>query len=701
MVTLQAKPAPSGREKPASEGPGGGARSGGVALAVALLLLSAYAVFAHGAIDAPGEPRLQVATALLAAIVAAAFLWGGTLRLSVSGKALIGLAAFVLFALWSGLSLIWSVAPDLTWLELNRNLTYVIALGLGLVLGASLRHGLDLAVRGFLVLGALVTVYALGQKLAPGLHISSVVSLNQTGRIARLQEPLGYWNGLALLLAMVAPAALASALRRDRSDRERLIWLVLLELIFVTIGFTYSRGGLFVLVVALLVCVILGGDPLRALACLAAAALAALPSIVLGLTSNALTANGVSLSRRGSAGILLLLVVLSCSAVLWVAGERLLRAERTASVSDQVRARMVRLLAYAGGLAVTIGFVALALSFSHLWSSFTSTGGISVSNPARLLSADSANRWVWWKEAAGAFSSRPVVGWGAGSFPVVHLMFRQDTLTVQHPHSMPLQWLAETGIVGLLLIGSAWILLLWSALGAVRGQIDRAGRLTAAAVFAALVAYTIHCLFDWDWDIPGLTFPLFAMWGVLVGSVRSRRPLGRLDLASTVSRFTPGVRLVAIAFSTLGLCLFALSCVLPSLSASYADSALLSASRSSLRSLEQAQREAASAASLDPLSDAGPRAEAVIAEHRADLPLARAYLLEAVRREPADVRAWADLSGLDAVTGHTVEALSAARHVLQLDPQNPLMRGLALRAIHYALLVPAPPVDSATRSPTP
>lgn len=708
MVTLQAKPGRPGRARPAAEGLPPGAGRSGWALAVALLLVTGYAVFAHGAIDAPAEPRLQVATALVAAIAAAACLWMRNLRFALGRTPLVGLAALGLFALWSGVSLAWSVAPDLTWLELNRNVTYVIVLCLGVVLGSSVIRGVGLAAPGFVALVALVTLYALGQKLVPGFHLGSLLTLNHTGHIARLQEPLGYWNALALLLAMAAPLALASAIRRDRSTRVRLASLTALVLMFVTIGFTYSRGGVFVLVVGLIVCVVLTGEPLRTLMWLAAGALAAGPAIVLGLTSNALTANGVALPHRESAGALLLLLLLACLVVLWLAAERLVRAERRITVSDVTRGRFVKGLSLTGASAVAFVLIALALSarglggtFSHLWSSFTSTGGISVSNPARLLSADSANRWVWWKEAAGAFSSRPVLGWGAGSFPVVHLLFRQDTLTVQHPHSMPLQWLAETGIIGLVLIATAWILLLRSALVGVRRQTEAPARAMAGAVFALLVVYSVHCLFDWDWDIPGLTYPMLVLWGVLIGSARSAVLPDRRVLPLSPSRIGPALRLVAIAFSTLALCVFAAACVLPSIASSQASSALLAASHSSARSLNQAQNDAASAASLDPVSDAGPRVEAVIAEHRDDFQLARAYLLEAVRREPADARAWVSLAELDALTGQVNQAVTAGRHAFELDPLDFGLRGFALQVIHQALLSQALPGDSATRIPTP
>ena len=93
-----------------------------------------------------------------------------------------------------------------------------------------------------------------------------------------------------------------------------------------------------------------------------------------------------------------------------------------------------------------------------------------MNDPGRLLSADSENRWVWWKEAASAFGDRPIAGWGAGSFGVLHLLYRHDSLSVQQPHSVPLQFLAETGLIGAALGLGAFVLLLAAAARSVRSR---------------------------------------------------------------------------------------------------------------------------------------------------------------------------------------------------------------------------------------
>mgnify|MGYP001355753031 CR=1 FL=1 len=494
-------------------------------LAAALLLLILYAAFDHGAVALPVDTRLQVAIAAIAAIAGAAWLWSGTLRFSAPRSALAGSVLLAAFACWSGITVLWSVAPDQTWIELNRAIGYVIVLCLAIAVGASLANAVELVASGLLAITLAVTAYALGQKLFPGLHLAGVFNLDQTGPLPRLQEPLGYWNALALFLALGAPIALARAVDSSRPARARLTAACAMQLMLVTIALTYSRGGLLALAIALIVGIGFGGQRLRSLAWLGVAVLAAVPPLVLGLSDSSLTDAGVSLSSREGAGGLLAGVLLVSLTVLVLAGRRLLVLEPRLRVDPRRAPALRRLMLSAVAVLVLSAVVALSLSsrglggtFSHAWKSFTSTQALSNYNPNRLLTTAS-NRWVWWKEAAGAFSDRPLGGWGAGSFGVVHLLYRRDTLPVQQPHSVPLQFLAETGIAGALLGLGAFVLLLGAAARSVRGRAQGSERLLAAALLAGAVAYAVHSLYDWDWNIPAVTLPALVFLGVLAGSV--------------------------------------------------------------------------------------------------------------------------------------------------------------------------------------
>jgi hypothetical protein len=677
-----------------------------VALALGLLVVTLYAVFAHGANAIPAEPRVQVGLEGLGAVMAAVCLWTGTVRLAAPRAAWAGIALLGAFAVWSGISVLWSITPDLTWIEFNRVVSYGLVVLISLAISSSLPNPIRFIVPALLGLIVIVSLYGLGQKLLPGLHVAGLLDLNQTGRVARLQEPLGYWNALALLLAMGVPLAWAVAAQRGGHRSLRLGAIVSLELILVAGGFTTSRGALLALLVAGASLLLLAHERLRLLLWLGMGALAALPPLVLGLTSHALTGDGVALGSREHAGLLLLIVVTGSAVVLTLAADRIISLEASFQLAPAARQRIVKALLAAAGLAVPAVLVGLAASsrglpgtVSHAWSSFTEAQGISVSNPDRLLSIDSANRWVWWKEALGAFWDRPLGGWGAGSFPAVHLLYRHDFLPVTHAHSAPLEWLAETGLVGLLLAAGAWWGLLRSGIAAVRAaRSDTTRALLTAAAFASVLAYVVHAFYDWDWDMPGLTFPALILAGTLAGATHSRVTSPSKTGPQSPFDAGPAARLLALFGAGLAACTLVLSSALPSLSAGRASAALLAASVGDLR---QAHSDAALAAALDPLSDSGPVAEATIALNRGDKPLTRAYLLEAINREPTDVGAWEQLSLVDLDLGRLQQDLVVAQRVLELDPLSATARGVALGAAAQAELREAPPQASATATTTP
>ena len=329
---------------------------------------------------------------------------------------------------------------------------------------------------------------------------------------------------------------------------------------------------------------------------------------------------------------------------------------------------------------------------SHAWSSFTTTRTTSVDDPSRLLSADSENRWVWWEEAAGAFADRPLQGWGAGSFAAVHLLYRRNTLSVQQPHSLALQFLAETGVVGAALGLGAFAVLLAAGVRAVRRSGTPSTRMPAAALLAAAGAYALHSLYDWDWDIPAVTIPALLALGVLAGSLAVERMAGRL-----APRRNAVARAGVLAVTAVCLAAFAASVIVPRLAAADAGRALLLASSSRPGSLDSALVQARRSSRLDPLSDAGLLAAATIEIHRGDFTAARQDLISALGREPSDGQAWQELSYTDLALHRDAEWIVAAQRALAADPESPA----AIAAAASAALSLAAPAGSATATATP
>jgi hypothetical protein len=658
-------------------------RSPAALLALGLGALVAYAAFASGAIELPMEARLEVGISVLSLLSFAALLFGRGMRISTSTTGWVGLALLTAFAAWTGASMAWSIAPDATWTELNRVIAYALVAATALTVGASLPRAAERIAKGYLVIAAVVALYALGGKAIPAAHIPGLIDLNHTAFFSRLRAPLAYWNALALFCVLAVPIAVQTAADPARGRRGRAAAVIALVLLLTTIGLTYSRGGVAVLAVALIVLLALGPDRLRAAAVAAAGVIGAAPALAVGFTRSDLTHDLVPLGRRTDDG-LLFAAALIVGAVAAVLVERLLerRADRIVPTAVQ-RRRAVAIAAIGAVVAVALAAGGLAASnrgltgsVSQEFDSFKSVKFERQNDPARILQTNSGNRWVWWSEAVGAWADRPLAGWGAGSFPLLHRRYRHNALEVLQPHSVPLQFLAEVGLIGAL-IGLAALGLL-AAAGAQRVaagvRAARAGippgreHRYAIALFAAVVAWLVHMWFDWDWDIPGVALPLFAFLGVL--AARPRGTPGRA-LAPPRSGAVVGGRLGALALAAALTCAVVLSAVLPSLARDHTRKATEAFARTNWA---EAVRQADIAQRLNPVAVDGLLLEARAAGRSGQFTLASRVLTDAVRRQPDNPDVWLGVGLLELARGDLPAMRAAARHILELDPVAPTGR---------------------------
>ena len=223
-----------------------------VALAVLAALLAA-AVFAGG-----GSRGSALASVGLAAVAAAAIGLSVALRgvlpltrLDRAGR--IAMLAACGLVTWAGLSTAWSIAGDRTWEWFGRGLVYLAFLALGLLAGALARGARRVAATLAVVLGA-----ALGWALL-GVAIPSL--FEDGDRIARLREPVGYWNALALLAD--GAFALALWLVRDPRVAVRVAGALLGYAAALALLLTQSRSGVVAAVVVLAVWLVLSDRRLQ------------------------------------------------------------------------------------------------------------------------------------------------------------------------------------------------------------------------------------------------------------------------------------------------------------------------------------------------------------------------------------------------------------------------------------------------------
>ncbi len=669
----------------------------GVALLAALVAVCAYAVFAHGAVGLPEEPRLQIGLALLGVGGAVGLLLTRTLSLRAPAEVWIGVGLLAGFAVWCGITLLWSVAPERTWAHINRAVAYTLIVVLALTLASSLPRAIERFAYGWLAVALACAFYGLAGKIIPGVEILGV-SFNHTSQASRLRAPLEYWNALALVMVLAIPIALRMTTDATRRDPMRLLGIFSLFVLVVCLGMTYSRGGILAFIAVVAVVTLFGGQRLRGLAVIGVVVVAAIPVLGLSFSRPALKGLYVPLDERVPDGILLGLVSAGCILALLIAAWGMLRLEERTAWNDERTQLVWR------GLAATVAILFVMLlggiaSYEggpggwadDAWSKFTETSKDNTSDPARIVSSNSGNRWVWWKEAAGAWSDKPMQGWGAGSFAVTHKMYRDVELPVVQPHDMPLQFLAETGIVGTLLVSGGLGFLLFCAFERVRAMARGRERDIAVALFAGAVGWVVHGLVDWDWDIPGVTIPALIFLGLLAGT--PWRPRSE-PLPSDGATGTRGALLVLACVAA---CLLIVSAALPMIADQKATDAQAVSENAGAGELEDAAAEADLAARLDPTAIRPLLAASAIAQGRGRLLDARRFLLDAVERQPYSAAAWQRLLELALKTADRQGARAAARRLLELDPIGSGTRTLAGRLVLFE--VPAGGSPTATGTP--
>jgi O-antigen ligase len=207
-------------------------------------LLSAALIVVLGFDEGGYAPASWVWAAALLVVAGVVVVRGRPARPSMLELAFLGGLAGLL--VWSLLSAWWSLDPTGSILEAQRLLLYLAtAAALVLVSGRGSRQAILLG-----------TLAGLGAVCLAGI-VDVVVGDDPVGALtadpgseARLSEPVGYANALALMAAMGVLISLGLALAAPRRA-VRIAYLAAVPLFAVTLYLTYSRGGWLALAVGL------------------------------------------------------------------------------------------------------------------------------------------------------------------------------------------------------------------------------------------------------------------------------------------------------------------------------------------------------------------------------------------------------------------------------------------------------------------
>jgi len=545
---------------------------------------------------------------LLGAVVAVAL--GRLAAPPVGRSGLVLVLVFVALVAWTGVTVWWSIVPDRSWDVSNRGMAFAAFLGLGIVVAGAVG---TVAAR----IGALLLAAVSGVVVGWALLAKAIPALDPEGdRVARLREPVGYWNALALVADVAIVLGLWLSTASGRRTIVRVAGALLTYAATLTLLLTLSRAGAVAAVAVVGLWLVLSSERLAGGLLLAASAGPAALVGAWAFTRPALVEDVALRSDREADGAVFGVLALVGAGV--VALLVVLLSRRT--LAGDTRRKLGRALAVVAGVAaIAVGGLLVA----------GAAGAVSqgrdcaevVNDPGRFGSLESA-RLCWWGEAWDVFAGHAPGGAGAGSFEVARKRYRVDARNVLQPHSVPLQQLSDGGFVALLLL-----LAVIGAGGAVcicaLRRLGGEERAAAVALVAVPAAYLVHALVDYTWDFVAVTAPTMFALGVLAGAGR------------------PGGRIVRRPLLGIGAVLAVLAVLVSFSAPEVADRAV----RASTRALDdghfdRARDRARLAQRLDPLSVRPVVALARIEERRGDLDAAEERYVDAVELQPENPATW-------------------------------------------------------------
>jgi hypothetical protein len=567
------------------------------------------------------------------------------------------LALLAAYVIWLGLSATWGISGERTFADLGRVVTYlgIFALAISIRGPKGARRMVSAVGCGIVVIAIVALLSRLHPAWFPNARESSVyLGFDRD----RLTYPLGYWNGLADLVAIGMPLILCLACTARRIVVQALA-AAAFPLMALVVYFTISRAGTAAAVLGVVLFIAFAHDRVPKIATIIAAGAGAAILIAAATQRDALTAAHLGPLARDQGNEMLAITVVVCLGVgLLQAGLAMaLRAGKRPAWSFPSRKASLSLVGAAIGVVV-LGIAVLGASgrFSSAWHEFKASHPTQ-EGAGRLESFSSNGRWPFWKAAIDEFEAAPLVGKGSGSFEPWWTQHREENAGfVQDAHSLYLETLGELGIVGFLLIFGflGWIVVV----GLMRyAHASQSSRTQLGAALAGCGVFLFAVAFDWIWELAVIPIAFLLLASVLVSTGdRPRR-----------AALAPPIRIIGVV-----LALIAVVAIAIPLSA--ATSLRESQADARVNDFGGALQSAGDARGSEPFA-AGPRLqEALVLEQLGRLSLAESAARAAVEREPEEWRAWVVLSRLQARNGLVGPSIDSYRKARSLNPHSGLFR---------------------------
>lgn len=569
------------------------------------------------------------------------------------------------FAIDTFASVFWAQDAAGAFDEFDRVALY---LGLFVLVAISVRRSeLGRWADGMAVGFGAIAVVALVSRLFPDLFSPRGVPEFLPSTATRLSFPIGYWNGLGILMGMTVPLLLHTTLT-GRSALWRCLGVGVVPILACVVYFTSSRGGVLTSLVGTIVFLAAADRRWEVVGAIVAAGIGSALAVAVLVPRTELVNGPLASDAAHSQGRVAALLIVGCcllSAAVYLVGARILSGRRSPGPLVGRTVLGVALLALVGAV-IALHPVRRFDDFKQVPSS-ASPGGDFVRS--HLLSGNGSGRWQFWSAAVGELKSAPVAGRGAASYESWWAQHATFTHFIRNAHSLYLGTLGDLGVVGFLLIAAAFV----SAIVIAVRRLLRAGsreRPTIAALTAVFVAFTFGAAIDWVWQITAIAgVAIVAM--ALVAAAETARP------KAVTATTEQGERTIRFALGAAALaCAWVVICAqaIPWLA-----SIKLAESQAAVRrdDGDAAFSAAADAKRIQPWAASPYLQLALVEEASGHLASARRWIGDAIERDPENWRLWLVAARLETKAGDIARAARTLERAASLNPRSPLFADLA------------------------
>jgi O-Antigen ligase len=589
--------------------------------------------------------------------------FGLTPRVRIPTGALVTGGFIAAFGFLTLLSAFWAADAAGAYLEFAR-----VTLYLGvfvLVVIATDRRNVGRWADGIAIGLVGVTVVALVSRFFPGSFPSRGLPVFLPSGATRLAFPVGYWNGLAILVALAIPLLLRIAVR-EGSIVVRSLALVPVPAIAAVIYLASSRTGVATAVIGGVAFLLFTSRRWAATGALVVCSASSVAAVLALLNRDALVNGPLSspaAASEGKSATLIIAGVCVLAGLLYGVGIRAL--EHTPAPSRAVGWILVAVAVVAAVVAI------VAVHPIRRFDAFRSPGLEGGDIQAHILSSSGNGRWQLWASAVDEFKSKPAFGRGAGSYESWWLEHASLPLFVQDAHSLYVEVLGELGIAGFILLVGAFLA---GIVTAVRRLLRLEGdeRVTLAALTATFVAYAVAAAVDWMWELTIVSVVAFACLALATGpgtavSDRPRLvpPGTRPPLRARLQRYGLGGGVVIASW--LLICALAI----PLLADARLQDSRTAVGRGDLRAAFSA---AADARAIQPWSAEPALQLALVQEVAGNFRAAHRWILRAIARDRVDWRLWLARARIEAELGLIDQAARSLDRARSLNPKSPIFK---------------------------